>query len=712
MQTTINKMRNWSLGTKLALAIFILIGGLYTCYTIAMGYSNTQLMKNQTLTGVRTQAKMVVDMIEVVDSTARNETGRVAKSLKNYFPAPFTLDTGNMVDIAGTPTPTLKNGDTTLNMNFAAVDHFPSQNGVIAAVFVKSAEDFIQISTSVLKKDGQRAVGTLLGRDHPSYKRLLAGESYNGMTTMVGRQFMTQYDPIKDAAGQVIGVLYVGVDIDAGLVTLKNKIKDIKIGETGYFYILNAKEGPDYGRLILHPSIENDILLDAKDANGKSFIREMLTNKHGTITYPWKNKNETSAREKTVIYDHIKGLDWVVGGGVYTDEITNAAMSLFKMYAIIGTALNLLMAAVLFLIIRAMISKPLGAATRAAQKIAGGDLTASVRSSGRDEIGQLTEAINGISQSLASVVGNVRVGTDAITSASDEIAAGNADLSSRTESQASSLEETASSMEELTSTVRQNADNARQANQMAATASSVAVKGGQVVGQVVDTMGSIKASSGKIADIISVIDGIAFQTNILALNAAVEAARAGEQGRGFAVVATEVRSLAQRSASAAKEIKALIDDSVQKVDHGSKLVDDAGHTMEDIVNSVKRVADIMSEITAASQEQSTGIEQVNRAIGQMDEMTQQNAALVEQAAAAALSMQGQAAALAQEVSVFKLGSEAQTTQRAPTPLARVAKPAARTGVTTQKKAPASKVAASSRVIGKPVSTNNDEWEEF
>ncbi|NMM28675.1 MAG: HAMP domain-containing protein [Glaciimonas sp.] len=303
------------------------------------------------------------------------------------------------------------------------------------------------------------------------------------------------------------------------------------------------------------------------------------------------------------------------------------------------------------------ISVPLHAAVRIAQRVAAGDLSAQIVATGKDETGQLLAALRDMNTALHQVIGDVRFGVDTIALASGEIATGNADLSSRTEEQASALEETASSMEQLTATVHQNADNARQATQLAVSASSVAVKGGQVVSQVVDTMGSIKASSRKIADIISVIDGISFQTNILALNAAVEAAHAGEQGRGFAVVASEVRNLAQRSASAAKEIKALIDDSVGQVDQGSKLVDAAGQTMSEIVSSVQRVADIMSEITAASQEQSAGIEQVNQAIGQMDEMTQQNAALVEQAAAAAESLQGQAKSLAQAVSVFKLSKK-------------------------------------------------------
>jgi len=309
------------------------------------------------------------------------------------------------------------------------------------------------------------------------------------------------------------------------------------------------------------------------------------------------------------------------------------------------------------IVITRSITVPLSGAVAVAQKVAAGELTSQVVVEGNDETSALLQALKDMNESLVKTVSDVRTGTETITVASREIAASNADLSSRTESQASSLEETANSMEELTSTVKQNADNAQQANQLAVSASLVAVKGGSMVSQVVNTMGSIKESSRKIVDIIGVIDGIAFQTNILALNAAVEAARAGEQGRGFAVVAAEVRSLAKRSADAAKEIKQLIGDSVDKVDAGSKLVDEAGHTMDMIVASIKQVADIMGEITAATQEQSNGIEEVNQVITQMDEMTQQNAALVEQAAAAAESMQEQAQKLAEAVSIFKLADD-------------------------------------------------------
>ena len=441
-------------------------------------------------------------------------------------------------------------------------------------------------------------------------------------------------------------------------------IKDLRYHGNEYFWVNDLEP-----KMLMHgvkPELNGKNVADIKDPNGKQIFVEMVKiakeKEAGVIEYKWAKPGSTQPVDKISYVKLIKGWDWIIGSGIYVDDV-NKQVAKMRWQILSATALLSVLVFVFAWLVARRIKEALDKAIYVSEQIAAGDLTVKIEIDSQDETGHLLKSLKEMNSGLAQIVGEVRNGADSIATATEQIAAGNADLSQRTEEQASALEETASSMEELTSTVKQNADNAQQANQLAISASSVAVKGGDVISKVVRTMESITDSSRKISDIIGVIDGIAFQTNILALNAAVEAARAGEQGRGFAVVAAEVRSLAQRSAAAAKEIKGLIEDSVGKVEVGSKLVEEAGQTTQEIVTSIKRVTDIMAEISAASLEQSSGIEQVNTAITQMDDVTQQNAALVEQAAAAAESLEEQALQMVQVVTRFKLETSVAPPQR-------------------------------------------------
>ncbi|MFB9246385.1 methyl-accepting chemotaxis protein [Massilia antarctica] len=558
-----------------------------------------------------------------------------------------------------------------------------------------------------------RTLDKAAGTDQWFYGFLASGKPYTlDLDKEVGsNEFMLFINTRAEAPGGKLGVAGLGLSVTA----LADTIRAYRIGQSGFVSLVRAN-----GLVLVHR--------DAALADGKHYLKDLPGYDEAlskTLLGGAKfthAETDLGAARRMVVSSFVPELNMYVVAEVPQAEVLgnvarDATISAL-VAALIGGGIGLF---VIYLISRA-IAGPVARAAHMLSDIAGGngDLSRRMPVESGDEVGELAEAFNRFVSSLNLTISQVRGSTETIAAASSEIAAGNMDLSGRTEAQASSLEQTAAAMEQMTSTVKQNAENASQANQLVVSASTYAVKGGEVVGQVVSTMGSITDSSRKIADIIGVIDGIAFQTNILALNAAVEAARAGEQGRGFAVVASEVRNLAQRSAGAAREIKTLIDDSVQKVDAGSRLVDEAGVTMHQIVTSVQQVADLMSEIAAASFEQSQGIGQINQSISAMDDATQQNAALVEEAAAAAASLQDQAANLAKVVSVFKLDESA-------TPLAAPAAPARRVPATRAvARAPAPHQAAKpaakpgSKPTGKPpakppakaAAPAGDDWEEF
>ncbi|RSZ57046.1 HAMP domain-containing protein [Massilia atriviolacea] len=541
------------------------------------------------------------------------------------------------------------------------------------------------------------------GKDQWFHAFLSEGKPYSLVLNKEGASDIMLFINVRAEAGAgKLAVAGVGLSVAA----LADTIRAYHVGKTGFVSLVGAN-----GAVLVHR--------DAALADGKHFLKDL----------PGYSEELSKALLGGARFTHAAGTG-VNGARIlassYVPELNMYVVAEVPQAEVLGNVardatVSALVAALvgggiglfgIYLISRA-IAGPVARAAAMLGDIAGGngDLSRRMPVESGDEVGALAEAFNRFVSSLNLTISQVRASTDTIAAASSQIAAGNMDLSGRTEAQASSLEQTAAAMEQMTSTVKQNAENASQANQLVVSASSHAVKGGQVVGQVVSTMGSITDSSRKIVDIIGVIDGIAFQTNILALNAAVEAARAGEQGRGFAVVASEVRNLAQRSAAAAKEIKTLIDDSVLKVDTGSKLVDEAGVTMHQIVTSVQQVADLMSEIAAASVEQSQGIGQINHAIGAMDDATQQNAALVEEAAAAAKSLQDQAATLAGVVGVFKL-DESMAPARPAAPARSAPRAAARPAASAPARPLAKPTArAPARPAAKPAPAGDD-WEAF
>jgi methyl-accepting chemotaxis protein len=508
-----------------------------------------------------------------------------------------------------------------------------------------------------------------------------------------------------------------GEDAAAGAMPLAeaqkramDRIRNMRYGEDGYFQILNSQP-----RVLMHPTnaeLNGKDVVDYKDTNGVYVFRDIVAlikrDGKGFTAYSASKPGATEASPKIAYNVTYQPWDWILTTGLYVDDLDAAfRSSLYQSLGILVVLAGVLSAVVVLLnrgILRSLGGEPSYAA-EIANQIASSDLTAVVKTA-PDDRSSLLFSMKRMQEQLTQTIGTIKISADSIATATHQIAAGNQDLSQRTEEQAASLEETASSMEQLTSTVTQNADNAGQANQLAAQAAQVAEQGGAVVSRVVETMEGINASSDRIADIVGIIEGIAFQTNILALNAAVEAARAGEQGRGFAVVASEVRSLAQRSSAAAKEIKELIHDSVERVRTGASHVQEAGTKMHEITREIRRVTDIMGEITAASQEQSKGIGQVNQAVTQMDEVTQQNAALVEQAAAAAGALESQANDLKAAVSMFRLdvshapgrGAGAQTHTAAPARARAPAKPA------VKRSAP--------QPVRVAQTTKADEWDSF
>ncbi|CAJ7917047.1 methyl-accepting chemotaxis protein [Burkholderia pseudomallei] len=675
-------LRRASVGARLAALSSALFALLFAAFVWALTHAASGQIADQVHARIDEKDRSIAAMIALFDEALTAEASRAMTLFASFLPAGYALDAARTIDVAGVATPALTAGGQTLNLDFSIPDQFLQKSGAIATIFARRGDDFVRVTTSLKKQDGSRAIGTLLDRKGPAYAPLVAGRTYTGLATLFGKRYITQYKPIADASGAIVGALFVGIDVGAEMRLVENGIRQLKIGEHGYYFVLDASDGPARGTLLVHPARAGQRADDAAAP-----YAQMLAAREGQLSYTSTDAaaGDDGPRAKFVSFVTVPQWQWLVGGIAIDDEVMADMRATRNRFAAIGCAFVLAFAALFVAVVKRVVSRPLDAAAHASERFAAGDLSVRIGAhdkhdkhdkhgkhdardgaarppaSGRsDEIGRLVRAVDGIGDGLARIVAQVRRGAADIAHGTVTIAAGSSDMAARIATQASSVEQTAASMEQITAAVQQNADHAAQASALATGASSAATTGGAAVQRVVATMGDIQSVARRIAEITGVIEGIAFQTNILALNAAVEAARAGEHGRGFAVVASEVRALAQRSAAAAKEIDALVGESATTAEHGFRIAEDARAAMQDIVARVDQVRAIIAEISAASREQSSGIEQVNLAVTQIGAATQQNATLIADAERAAAALRDEAAQLAHAVSVFRLAADEPT----------------------------------------------------
>ncbi|EIF73898.1 methyl-accepting chemotaxis protein II, partial [Burkholderia pseudomallei 354e] len=535
-------LRRASVGARLAALSSALFALLFAAFVWALTHAASGQIADQVHARIDEKDRSIAAMIALFDEALTAEASRAMTLFASFLPAGYALDAARTIDVAGVATPALTAGGQTLNLDFSIPDQFLQKSGAIATIFARRGDDFVRVTTSLKKQDGSRAIGTLLDRKGPAYAPLVAGRTYTGLATLFGKRYITQYKPIADASGAIVGALFVGIDVGAEMRLVENGIRQLKIGEHGYYFVLDASDGPARGTLLVHPARAGQRADDAAAP-----YAQMLAAREGQLSYTSTDAaaGDDGPRAKFVSFVTVPQWQWLVGGIAIDDEVMAGMRATRNRFAAIGCAFVLAFAALFVAVVKRVVSRPLDAAAHASERFAAGDLSVRIGAHGKhdkhgkhdardgaarppasgrsDEIGRLVRAVDGIGDGLARIVAQVRRGAADIAHGTVTIAAGSSDMAARIATQASSVEQTAASMEQITAAVQQNADHAAQASALATGASSAATTGGAAVQRVVATMGDIQGVARRIAEITGVIEGIAFQTNILALNAAVEA---------------------------------------------------------------------------------------------------------------------------------------------------------------------------------------------
>jgi len=539
-----------------------------------------------------------------------------------------------------------------------SIDRFTKITGAVATLFVKKGDDFLRVSTSLRKQDGTRAVGTLLDRNHPGYKKVLAGERYVGPAVLFGRNYMTHYDPIiRD--GKVAGIYFIGLDFTEGIKNLKQKIRAIDVADTGYVFIIEGPESANRGTCVVHKldTMEGRDMTEMKDNNGREFIRDIVDKLNGVIVYEWKDETRGGdVYTKYASFNYYEEWNWIIAASAAESELIADGLVL-RNYLFAGFfVISLLILLVLYVAVKKVIVKRFAELNSIVKDLSEGegDLTVRLHFTEDDEIGELATSFNRFLDDLEQMITEIIESGKNLVSTVENIRMGNQSLSERTLEQASNLEEIASTLEQTTSAININAENAIKTRKITEEGAGRASEGNRVAEEAVTAIEEINVTSKKIVETLSIIHEITFQTNLLALNAAVEAARAGDQGRGFGVVAGEVRNLAQRSATAAKEIEQIIRDSVSKIGGGTAMVARTGEALKEIARSAQESAALIADISNSIEEQRQGMTQINRAVSSLDQMTQKNSSLVEKTASDSNNMADQARALVGMLERFKI----------------------------------------------------------
>ncbi|WP_456267802.1 Cache 3/Cache 2 fusion domain-containing protein [Kushneria sp. AK178] len=643
-----NYFRRMSIGSRLALVIGLVAIAGFIALSWGLSSSSARALREQAAQSMQQQTQQFTDSVTLFDQSLQQQSARFLDLFQtDALAPPFVLDPEQTMTIQSSQTPLLMDQRGALNMDTQRVDDFTQRTGTPITIFARTGDDFVRINTSLKDEQGERAVGTLLDRDGASYRALMDDRVYSGIATLFGTPYITRYEPIHDEQGRVIGASFIGLDITADLENFKTRVRDLSVGENGFFMIVNA----DTGNILAGGAHEGTSLNEVLDVDGDPALAPIFQQQQGIFEYRLADSEHA---DRTTYFMQYPDWDWIVTATAINDDIDGQIAAARNRFLLIALGLALAAALGVYVMLRRSLSRPLASVQGMAGHLANGDLRQRLDSHRRDEIGSLVGAMNGISDGLRDIVGRVRQSVESIGHASGEIASGNMDLSRRTESQAASLEQTAASIEELTATVRQNTERARQGDSMAKEVVGSAREGQQRLERAVTTLGDLEATASKMSDIITTIDGIAFQTNLLALNASVEAARAGAHGRGFTVVADEVRRLAVRCSEASADIGQLIRHTVEEITTGSAHIQQSGEQIEEITTRMENLGVIVNEISRASEEQLEGIEQVSSALATLDETTQHNAALVEQSAAASGHLDEQARKLSEVVRVFHL----------------------------------------------------------